>query len=173
MTPEAEAIESLTADIGIGYCVDIGAREIQTSNVAGLIVDRGWSALLIEARPERVKYLRENFADYPVEVRKIWVNTRNVNGLVRHPPDVLNIDIDGQDYHIWSALRATARVVCIEYNPSRPDDYIMPLTEGYDWKADEDRTRFGAGRGAMTALAESKGYRLYADTGHNLIFALH
>ena len=43
--------------------------------------------------------------------------------------DVLSIDIDGNDYHVWNAVaRYKPRVVVIEYNPTIPAavDFVQP-----------------------------------------------
>ncbi len=40
--------------------------------------------------------------------------------------DLLSIDIDGNDYHLWDSLYNskynTAKIVCIEFNPTIPND---------------------------------------------------
>jgi hypothetical protein len=170
MTPEAVIINELTAGIGKGVCVDIGAREIEGSNVAPLIFERGWRGVLFEASANRCRALIKPYKGYPVTIYAGYITTQNVNHAVPKDADVLNIDIDGQDWHVWNELKSRPAVVCIEYNPGKSGHYVMPRIEPYNWKKDFDRTRYGASRDAMVKLGESKGYRLHAETGHNLIF---
>jgi hypothetical protein len=78
--------------------------------------------------------------------------------------DVLSIDIDGNDYHVWNAVtRYRPRVVVIEYNPTIPTaiDFVQPP----DLSINQ-----GASITALNRLAAQKGYELVAVTTHNCLF---
>jgi hypothetical protein len=75
-------------------------------------------------------------------------------------PDVVSIDVDGNDYWIWRALeRFRPRVVVIEYNGALDPGsrQVMPYTPGFRW---DHTSGYGAGLGALEALGEEKGYVL-------------
>ena len=81
-------------------------------------------------------------------------------------PDVLSIDVDGQDYWIWEAIEACRpRVVVIEYNAVLPPgrQLVQPLGFVDRWDGTD---YFGASLDAVCALAERKRYRLvHTDLG--------
>jgi hypothetical protein len=79
---------------------------------------------------------------------------------VPEEPDVLSIDVDGNDYWIWSAIdRYRPRVVVIEYNGDLApgSEQVMPYTPGFRW---DHSSGYGASLGALEALAAEKGYVL-------------
>lgn len=77
--------------------------------------------------------------------------------------DILSIDVDGEDYHLWESLaHYRPKIVVIEINslvhPSNTT-HIHSAVKGYS----------GSGFGATLALGERKGYRFVCHTG-NMIF---
>ena len=75
-------------------------------------------------------------------------------------PDLLSIDLDGNDYHLWHAVQSISpRVVVVEYNASwfPPLSLAVTYQERFEWK---DNTYFGASLKALEVLAERKGYHL-------------
>ena len=78
--------------------------------------------------------------------------------------DLLNIDIDGQDYYIWTdMIKYRARIVVIEWSP-----YV---TKGFIPKRDTDgkEGENQAGILSMLNLARRKDYTVVAITPVNLI----
>ncbi|MBY0510747.1 MAG: FkbM family methyltransferase, partial [Rhodospirillaceae bacterium] len=105
------------------------------------------------------------------------VNAENINQItaelgVPDEIDLLSIDIDGNDYHVFKAMeRVRARVVVLEYNPlyAPPLKVVMAYDPNY---AFNENTYMGASLQSITDLAESKGYRLVGCSvaGVNAIF---
>ena len=86
--------------------------------------------------------------------------------------DLLNIDIDGNDYWVWQAVtRFRPRVVVIEYNATfGPEaEYVMPYRPDYLW---DRSSQTGASLKALERLVARKGYRLVGCnfTGVNAFF---
>lgn len=87
-------------------------------------------------------------------------------------PDLLSVDIDGNDFWVWSALEAVnSRVVVVEYNATfRPPHKVV---QRYDparrWNGS---SYFGASLKALEELGTSKGYVLVGtgDPGINAFF---
>ena len=86
------------------------------------------------------------------------------------PPeiDLLSIDIDGMDYHIWKTIshRVNARVVVMEvkclhfqygYNQSMRNDYVSPYEDQFLWRFG-GRKLTGASAESMVRLADTLGY---------------
>jgi len=78
--------------------------------------------------------------------------------------DVLSIDIDGNDYHIWDSLQGyRPKVVVIEFNMAIPVevDFVQPK---------DMSIMQGSSLAAMVRLGEQQGYRLIHVTITNAIF---
>lgn len=138
------------------YFVEFGAWDGRhLSNTAHLRIDQGWQGLLMDGDPERVSEL----------VQREFVTVENVEELFRRyrvPEvfDLLSIDIDGNEYWVWQAIRShRPRVVVIEYNVFFGADVskTMPYDPDHRW----DKTMFhGASLAALHKLGREKGYTL-------------
>jgi len=125
----------------------------------------GWEGLFIEPAQHWHEALARKYAPNPrVRVLSDPVTPTNVEDLfargeVPSEPDVLSIDVDGNDYWIWEAIENfRPRIVVIEYNPAldparRLVQRLDPSPGAYDGSDD-----FGASLGALRALSEQKGY---------------
>jgi hypothetical protein len=153
-------------------CVEFGAwNGKHLSNTWSMWHEQGWRAVLIEGEPERHAALASSLADFP-RVRAIcaYVRPEGENSLdsllarcgLERDFDLLSIDVDGDDYHIWRGLnRFQARVVVVEYNPTIPPELeLVQRKGGY----------FGASARSLVSLASTKGYRLACCTKTNCIF---
>lgn len=126
----------------------------------------GWSGCFLECDDVAYGELERKYGPEPrVRTVRAIVDARNVEELfaaaeVPEEPDVLSIDIDGNDWWIWRAITAyRPRLVVIEYNGNL--DTRSQLVKPYDPGASWDFTCwFGASLGAYERLAEAKGYTL-------------
>ena len=156
-----------------GLCVEFGAWDGKhLSNTWNLWHNKGWSAVLIEGDSKKMQDLQRNTRDFPdVTCLGRFVGSEGPNsldGLLREvdAPDsfeLLSIDVDGDDYHIWKSLEGfRPKVVIIECNPTFP-----PHVDFFDYPKGKN---FGASALAQTRLAKEKGYRLAGCTRTNLFF---
>lgn len=156
------------------WCVEFGAWDGKTlSNTWNLINNCGWYGALIEADQKRFLTLQSS---YKSNNRVICLNKfvdfegentlDNILSKIEIPEDLdlLSIDIDGNDYHIWKSLNIyKPKVVVIEINPTIPNDVIFI----------QDRNEYlnqGASLLAMVMLGKEKGYELISTTTFNAIF---
>lgn len=96
-----------------------------------LITNHGWHGVMIEGDSRKCVELRQTYANNSkVIVLYAMVGFEGGNTLgkiLSSTPipvdfDLLSIDIDGNDYHVWEALRNyTPKVVVIEFNPTIPN----------------------------------------------------
>lgn len=158
------------------YAVEFGAWDgVYLSNVRNLIIEQGFSALFIEGDGSKLDDCANNYTDYDnIIIHEAFVGFEGENTLdeifkkfnLPEDIDILSIDIDGYDYHVWEALKNyKPRVVVIEYNPSIPNEvfYINPR---------DSSTFKGSSASAMVSLGNKKGYSLVAVTITNCIFVL-
>ena len=152
------------------WCVEVGAHDgVEYSNTFHL-VKQGWNAVEIEVSCQ-FEAMERVYKDYP--------NARLVRQLISpYKPDDLDtilyrlnvpkdiqlmvIDIDGDDYHIWKALdHFEPIVIMVEFNPSFPLNVEFVPKEG---------TYFGTSLLSLYLLGLRKGYSLVCCTANNAIF---
>jgi hypothetical protein len=144
--------------------VEVGAGDgVRNSNTHAL-VRQGWARVLFDAAPKALCVIRAR------------VTAANVNALLQAygvPAvfDLLSIDVDGNDFHIWRALTvATPRVVIIEYNSSfgPQQSVVMPYYPAHVWDLTD---YYGASAAALVKLGRQKGYTFVASEPKiNLVF---
>lgn len=157
------------------WAVEFGAWDGQhLSNVWALIKGCGWSGVLLEADETRVREMRANYADELDRVSCVCA-TVGLDGealldalLAGTPaPDRLQlmvIDIDGADYHVWKSLqRFSADVVVIEFNPTVPNHVSFVQPPSVD-------VHQGSSLLAMVELGAALGYELVSATAFNAFF---
>jgi hypothetical protein len=96
------------------WCVEFGAWDGKyLSNTWDLINNKGWHAVLMEGHEERAAKLAESYAERSGEVfvKHVvgWEGRHRLDVILSETPippefDLLSIDIDGNDWHVWNAL---------------------------------------------------------------------
>jgi hypothetical protein len=156
-----------------GWCVEFGAWDgIHLSNTYHLIVDKKWRGVLIEGNRSRYLQMTKNLSGQSAVCINSFVAANGSNSLdmllfrTSIPKDfeLLSIDIDGNDYHIWKGLKKyKPKVVIIEFNPTIPLE--VEFVQEYN-----PNINHGSSLSALNKLAKSKKYSLVATTSANAIF---
>jgi len=160
------------------WFVEFGIQNGAEGNCVFLADVMGWSGLFLESQQDAYNELRRKYSANPaVHTQQALVRTDNVEQLfaqvgVPTEPDVLSIDIDGNDYWIWETLtNYSPRIVVIEYNAQWPllGRWVQPYDPERVWRGTDN---YGASLGALRSLGTSKGYRLAHTelTGNNAFF---
>ena len=145
------------------------------SNTFNLVKNHNWNCIMIESDKNKFNDLLSTAREFS--------NITAINEIVHYLPnkgrrldeilsdtlipndfDLLSIDVDSCDYHIWKSLNIyNPKIVIIEH--SGLDDHIVQR-EGAVHKVDIDgSTSFHP----IKELGDTKGYTLLCDTG-NMIF---
>lgn len=153
-------------------CCEFGAWDGKhLSNTFKIIKKKKFKALLIESDKKRFIELNSNLPETRVVKLNTFVNASGKNSLddllkrngFKKDIDVLSIDIDGNDFHIFKNLNyAKPKIVCIEYNKTIPID--MEFVQKNDLTIKQ-----GSSATSIINLARKKGYFLYDCTPTNLI----
>lgn len=156
------------------WCVEFGAWDAQyMSNTFNLIKSKNYSAILIEADKNKYVDLVKNTKIYPnvspINAYVGWEGEKKLDAILKKTNipfnfDILSIDVDGNDYHIWNALdEYRPKIVIIEFNQTIPEhiEFIQ--------KADET-INCGSSIRALYNLGKKKKYELICTTDFNAIF---
>jgi hypothetical protein len=169
-------IEKVLAVIGENdrWCVEFGSWDGRhCSNTFHLIDQEQYSAVLIEGNSKRFKDLLATFAHNdrvtPINTYVGFGTDDSLDSILGQTDipanfDLLSIDIDGNDYHVWKALTAyKPKAVIIEFNPTIPPsvEFVQPA---------DPKLCQGSSLLSISQLAREKGYELVCATSGNAIF---
>ena len=167
--------------------LDLGAGNgVHASNCANLLLNLGFDGLLVDADAEKVAWGKRFYARHPdtkerpPATAQAFLTRENVDEVVRRGGlegeiDLLSIDVDGNDYWLWEALRCVQpRFVVVEAHPELGrEEYVMPYEPSFVWSTAPRSGRHGASLLALVRLAERLGYRPVGANqyGFNVFFA--
>lgn len=157
-----------------GWCVEFGAWDgVFLSNTRHLIDSKAYSSVMVEANTKRFNTLK---AEYGGCDKTHLINAfvgfdvqDSLDVLLADTPipqnfDLLSVDIDGNDYHVWKAVSVyQPKVVCIEYNPTIPTEISFVQQAN-------PKVQQGCSLLALVELGKAKGYELVSVTPFNAIF---
>jgi hypothetical protein len=175
-TGEDGVLEKILELIGVGsgWCVEFGAGDgHSSSNTWNLIANYDWRAVLIEGMQSRFQVLAQRHAGragvFPLNAYVMTEGPGSLQSLLRQTPvpkafDVMSVDIDGIDWHVWRSLeRYRPRVVLVEFNPSISNDVVFIQDP-------DPSINQGSSLRAFVELGKEKGYELAATTDYNAFF---
>lgn len=169
-------LETIFGRIGTGkrWCVDAGALDGEQWSNTHHLVSQGWEGVLIEGDSARFEKLKATYKDNwraRCRHRMIGPGDQSLDAILGETGapydfDLLSIDIDGAEWHVWNALQNyRPRVVVAAFNPSVPNDvYFVQDFEAH--------VHQGCSLLALQELGRAKGYELAAATTVNAIFVL-
>jgi hypothetical protein len=165
------------------YFIDIGSNDCINSNCANLAFHHHWNGLFIDGNSQilnRGNYIYQQYFKLAISKFKFTqaiVTTQNINSILSNnscpkEPDLLCIDLDGNDYHIWNAIDVISpRVVLVEVQVEKGNtEYVPPYST--EFEIYEDDTPKGSSPLSMVQLANKKNYQLVAVNNgcYNLFF---
>jgi hypothetical protein len=169
-------IHEIFRRIGLKYktFIEFGVSDGLECNTHFLL-HMGWSGLWLEGSEKFYKAIQRNFRSVIQSNRLKTVHTfitrENINEMFikngfSGEIDLLSIDIDGNDYHVFEAISAVdPRVVIIEYNAKFPPfcSWVMPYDARHIWDGSDKQ---GASLKALEELGNRKNYQL-VGTNYN------
>jgi hypothetical protein len=165
--------------VGSGYAVECGIGDGTECCTRTLCTTHTWRGLLIEGCPALAAKAQRLYAAFSgVKVIYHFITVETILDLfqdyqVPDTPDLLVIDIDGNDYWVWERilLRYRPRVVVMEYNARwvPPVQWVMPYNAQHRW---DGSVFFGASLTSLAQLGALHGYVLVGceSWGINVFF---
>ena len=105
--------------------IEFGVESYGEANTRFLLQNRNWRGLVMDGDPaqiERLNRKKELFWAYDLTAKSAFITRENINDLFLDSGfsgeiGLLSIDIDGNDYWVWEAIRAVRPIICVcEYN---------------------------------------------------------
>jgi len=163
--------------------VELGVGDGLENNTLALLFEN-WKGLWIEGSSRNVNKIKKGFAKTigsgELTVFQSIITKENINDTISSQldckgPDLLSIDLDGNDYHIFEAISCIEpRVVVMEYNAKfpPPTSYCMQYDGNHVWDGTD---KFGASLKFLETHLRGKGYSLVGCnlTGINAFFVRH
>jgi hypothetical protein len=167
--------------------VEISSQDGRVCMATNLLVHHRWRGFLFDGDPVFVAEGQRFFASHPATraappaVRAEWFTRDNVNRVlasagISGEVDVLSLDIDGNDLHLWNAMTVRPRILICEFNNAVPSELALTIPYKADFSfaaLPPDQALFrSASLAAYVAVCRRKGYRLVGINalGFNAIF---
>jgi len=167
--------------------VEISSQDGRVCMATNLLVHHRWRGFLFDGDPVFAAEGRRFFASHPATravppvMRAEWFTRDNVNRVlasagVPAEVDVLSLDIDGNDLHLWNAMTLRPRILICEFNNAVPSELALTIPYKADFSfaaLPSDQALFrSASLAAYVAVCRRKGYRLVGINalGFNAIF---
>ena len=142
-----------TLGITRGHLVDLGAGDGYTMSNTRALLERGWTGDLYDGDPKGAK-----------DVKREWITKAAAHsfGFVNRGCDFMNIDLDGNDWHLLEAFLSNGprpALIVAEINPifDRNEAKVMPYKADHVWQGD---TYYGMSLAACEKLGKLYGYTL-------------
>jgi len=160
--------------------VEFGVDDGKECNTYALLFD-GWRGLWIDACAKYIDSIEHNLKEIirtgQLMVARSFITRDNINATISAhisdaEIDLLSVDIDGNDYHVFDAISCVnPRVVIMEYNAkfAPPISFCMDYNERHVFEQDDC---FGASLKFLETRLAGKGYCLVGCnlTGINAFF---
>jgi len=154
-----------------GWFCEFGAWDGKYGSNTYALLRSGWHGVMIEGDGSRFRSLQRTAKSFPdnLFIKRTYVTHNGgpnlldnllVKTQIPQDFDLLSVDIDSYDYHVWRSLKEyRPKVVVIEIDSSTAPGEI------YVYNGGSRLTSFSA----MLRLGQEKGYKLICHTG-NLLF---
>lgn len=162
--------------------IEIGVENYREANTRFLLVNNNWRGLIIDARKEYIDSVRKDdiYWKHDLTAVNAFVTRKNINKIIKENSfeknvGLISIDIDGNDYWTWKAMRVKPVIVIIEYNSvfGKRLAVTVPYKEKFNrTKEHYSNLFFGASLKALVNLSKEKGYVFVGtnSAGNNAYF---
>ncbi len=163
--------------------VEFGVESYREANTRWLLVEHGWSGLVIDGSEENVAAIKRDPVYWRHQLKAVcsFVTKDNIDSLIEGEGisgeiGLLSVDIDGVDYWVWQAISCISpAIVVAEYNSLFGPDRAVTVPYREDFVRSEahySNSYYGASLRALELLGGRKGYALVGSNsaGNNAFF---
>lgn len=149
--------------------VEFGVEDYSESNTRFLLIHNNWRGLVMDGSAANIARLKRRkwFWRHDLTAQAHFVTRENVDSLIAawlggEPLGLLHVDVDGNDYWLWEAIRcASPAIAILEYNALFGNERAITIPYKSDFRrfdAHYSGQYFGTSLAALTLLAQKKGY---------------
>lgn len=167
------------------YFIEVGAADGMQNNSSWLVVVEQCSGIMVEADAKLAARAARLLPGYSIgtEIRNQFITRENASELtsvaMHRDPDILSLDIDGNDYHVCCALLDSGlrpKIVVVEYNSVYGSERCLTITyqKEFDFqKAHPTQLYYGVSLAGWKKFFASRGYHFVTAerNGVNAFFA--
>tara|TARA_B110000977_G_C10993769_1_gene461022 strand:- start:216 stop:1178 length:963 start_codon:yes stop_codon:yes gene_type:complete len=159
--------------------IEFGVQNYKEANTRFLLENNNWSGLVMDGSAKNIEDIKKSdlYWKYDLVAKEIFITKDNIDEVIKSYIDssgykknigLLSIDIDGNDYYVWDAIKNIDPIIVIcEYNwifgnklcTSVPYDSGFIRTQKH-----HSNLYFGSSIQALCKLAHSKGYEYIGCT---------
>ena len=163
--------------------IEFGVQNYKESNTKFLLINNNWKGLIIDSDSKSIDYIKndEIYWKYNITAINEFITKENINNVFSSNGfegdiGLLSIDIDGNDYWVWDAIKVVnPRIVICEYNSifGCKDAVTIPYDPNFNrTEAHYSNLYFGASLPALCYLGNRKGYIFIGSNsaGNNAFF---
>jgi hypothetical protein len=163
--------------------VEFGVENYSEANTRFLLQNNYWSGLVIDGSEKNIEKIKASdlYWRYNLKAHEAFITKDNIDELIttngiRGEIGLLSVDIDGNDYWVWEAIKSIEpQIVVCEYNSLFGPTAKVSVPYQSDFirnTGNKPNTYYGASISALTFLAQKKGYELVAgnQAGNNVFF---
>jgi len=163
--------------------IEFGMENYKESNTRFLLINNNWKGLVMDSSESNIKEVKNEdiYWKYDLTAKAAFITRENINQLITDAGfegdiGLLHIDIDGNDYWVWKAIKIVNPIIVImEYNSVFGIDRAITIpyeASFYRTKAHYSNLYWGASLLALCDLAEEKGYFFIGcnSNGNNAYF---
>lgn len=164
-------IEYLVSHLDIEHqsFIEFGVESYMESNTRFLMQNRNWRGLILDGCSDNIDWIKQQDFYWRHDLTAVcaFIDAEKINQLIIENGfagsiGLLSIDIDGNDYWVWRAIKVVDPVIVVcEFNSIFGGQSAVTVP----YIPDFQRTKFhhsnlywGASLGALCSLAEEKGY---------------
>lgn len=152
------------------YFIEVGAADGMQNNSSWLVVAGQCSGIMVEADSKRAARAARLLPGYSIgtEIRNQFITRENAGELANtamyRDPDMLSLDIDGNDYYVCCALFDSGlrpKIVVVEYNSVYGSERCLtiPYQNEFDFqKAHPSQLYYGVSLAGWKKFFASHGY---------------
>lgn len=151
--------------------IEFGVENFHESNCRFLLMKDNWQGFVVDGSASNINFLKNSYFywKYHLDAVSAFITAENINSILAQSGfeedlGILSVDLDGNDYHVLQSIDFfKPRILICEYNSvfgSSRKISIPYQADFYRTKAHHSNLYWGASLGAMTHLAEKRGYSL-------------
>lgn len=178
-------IQYLIHNVNITNCsfIEFGVENYRESNTRFLLINDNWKGLVIDGTESNIQFIQREPIYWRQDLTAVheFVTVANINKIISGlgfagDLGLLSIDIDGNDYWVWEAIRVVnPDIVVIEYNGvfGNRRAVVVPYDPAFNRTAAHySNLYYGCSLRALDLLAQRKGYLFIGSNsaGNNAYF---